>query len=119
MSRHHDAIKRDPRWRRARLDCLHRDGYECVTCHTTERLQVDHIIALAGLELEPGVYSDEAFDLGNLQTLCRGCHDEKGRRDRAGEDESATRWPWVHPAYAEALAPLVWAADPDTPGVFF
>jgi len=48
-----------------------RDGYKCVTCGSTERLEADHILA----ESRGG---DTTFE--NLQTLCKSCNCRKGSR---------------------------------------
>ena len=62
------------RWERARLAALDRDDYACTRCGSRIELEVHHVVAL-----EDG--GDE-YDVGNLSTLCRGCHiDEHGRRD--------------------------------------
>lgn len=93
MSRHHQVIKNDPRWKAARLACLERDGHQCVIegCEETEGLQVDHIEELAVvLSTAP----DLAFDLDNLQTLCRPHHDDKGRQRL-----TLTRNTWINPRY--------------------
>lgn len=92
MSANHERIKNDPRWKQAREDCLERDGYACVECGSSESLEVDHIIPL---ELEPEL----AFELENLQTLCRPCHIEKGR-----EKQVLMRNTWINPRYEELIA---------------
>jgi hypothetical protein len=48
-----------------------RDEHRCVTCGSTERLSLDHIIpwSLGG-----------ADDPVNLQTMCRPCNSRKGAR---------------------------------------
>lgn len=58
--------------KRQRLAILERDGYQCVVCHSTERVQVDHILAVA----KGGDNSIE-----NGQTLCWNCHYQKTRGD--------------------------------------
>lgn len=45
-----------------------RDGYRCVACGSTERLEADHIQALA---------RGGSNELANLQTLCRSCNRRK------------------------------------------
>lgn len=95
MSRHHQQIRNDPRWKAARSACLDRDGHACVgyqqPCGSVDRLQVDHVIELH-------VRPDLAFDLDNLQTLCHDCHTLKGRDDDAGR---LIRNTWLNPAYPE------------------
>lgn len=93
MSQHHQLIKNDQRWKRARADCLDRDGSACVECGETEGLEVDHIVRL---EDAPEL----AFDLDNLQTLCTECHDEKERQYAARQLE---RVEWIHPEYKQLI----------------
>lgn len=97
MSRHHDAIKNDPRWKAARADCLARDGHACVECGAEDRLEADHIIELA-------TAPELAFDVDNLRTLCRPCHE---RRTAAGLIGNIERHPWINPRYAETLAAIL------------
>ena len=54
---------------RLRNKIFERDGYRCVNCGGTEDLQIDHIIPLSR-----GGETKES----NLQTLCRGCNQNKG-----------------------------------------
>lgn len=59
---------------RVRLEVKARDGHRCVCCGSTATpLDVDHIVpaSLGGSD-----------DLGNLQTLCRGCNTKKGKKER-------------------------------------
>ena len=53
-------------WRKVRLKVLDRDGWKCTQCTKAGRAEVHHI---KPLENGGAVYA-----LGNLQTLCRGCH---------------------------------------------
>lgn len=76
MSRNHERIKNDPRWKRVRLEALDRDDHACVICGGTEGLEVDHITPLADA-LDPEHFEALAFDLDNLQTLCKTHHIEK------------------------------------------
>jgi hypothetical protein len=46
-----------------------RDGHECLSCRTHEKLSIDHIIPLAK-------GGDNSFE--NLQTLCTSCNSAKG-----------------------------------------
>ncbi len=52
----------------ARPRILERDGYGCVRCDSTDRLEIDHILPLA----RGGGNEDD-----NLQTLCRPCNRRK------------------------------------------
>lgn len=51
-------------WRRAVLE---RDGYKCVHCGATEKLETDHIKSFA-------LYPALRADINNGRTLCRPCH---------------------------------------------
>lgn len=51
-----------------------RDGYRCVICGSTEKLEVDHIRAL-----QNGGDNDPS----NLATLCDDCHTAKTRMDNS------------------------------------
>jgi 5-methylcytosine-specific restriction protein A len=102
MSRHHEAIKNDPRWKAARAATLERDGYSCVLCQAVDvAFQVDHVYDLALIlrDHDGGRLPDDslAFDLDNLRTLCVPCHQAK-------PTQSLVRNTWVNPAYPELLA---------------
>jgi 5-methylcytosine-specific restriction protein A len=66
-------VYRGARWREIRDAQLLRQP-RCAMCGE-EGTQVDHITPHRGDE-------SLAFDLGNLQTLCRRCHARKSRGDR-------------------------------------
>lgn len=104
MSQHHARIKNDPRWKAARAECLERDGYTCQDrgprCLVTEQLEADHVLPLAE-------YPELAFEVENLRTLCRPCHQDKGQ---AGTT-ALSRFEWVNDRYND-LAELL-AARPD------
>lgn len=91
MSRHHEAIKNDPRWKRARRDCLDRDDDTCQQCGADEDLTVDHVLPLD--------LGGEPFELDNLLTLCRPCNSRKGNRIN-GKTKRET---WISPRYSEIL----------------
>ena len=68
---------------------LIRDGYRCRVCGRSGRLEVDHIHSM-----EDG---GSAYDVGNLQAICRGCHIHKTRtenraRARASMDPERAAW---------------------------
>ena len=66
------------RWKRVRRAALERDGYRCRACgKAAGRFEIDHIVPL-----EAG---GAAYDLDNLQTLCKfPCHAAKTTIDRGG-----------------------------------
>lgn len=72
MSRHHDAIKNDPRYREFRDAVLEAAGHACEQCGATEDLTADHVIALDN--------GGDPFDLSNGRCLCRTCNSRKGNR---------------------------------------
>ncbi|MYE82933.1 MAG: HNH endonuclease [Gammaproteobacteria bacterium] len=61
------------KWRRIRLLALDRDGWRCRRCGRASRLHVHHRRLIR--------HGGAVFDLANLETLCRPCH------ERAHEDE--------------------------------
>lgn len=62
---------RDPRWQRKRLEIMERDNWTCVHCNEKSKpLQVHHVLYL---KIDPWEYPDHL-----LQTLCEGCHTERG-----------------------------------------
>ncbi|MBM6506687.1 HNH endonuclease [Staphylococcus pasteuri] len=69
------------KWRKTRQQVLARDHYECVRCkekgkltiNQHQSLEVDHI-----LELE--THPELAYELDNLQTLCKYHHNKKHGR---------------------------------------
>lgn len=65
-------------WRKARERVLRRDNFLCVACRAkgvfTPAAEVDHVIP----KEEGGSDSDE-----NLQALCRPCHADKTRAEKA------------------------------------
>ena len=64
------------RWKQLRYDIQLRDGFKCVNCGSTLRLELDHVIPL-----EQG---GDLYDPDNLQTLCKSpCHDDKTRSENA------------------------------------
>lgn len=59
---------RPPDWAARRAAVLRRDHHRCRKCKAARAGHVDHIVRVAdGGSWEPG----------NLQTLCKTCHDEK------------------------------------------
>lgn len=113
MSRHHEQIKNDPRWKAARVACLERDGHQCVGydgdgthaegCELDgPNLQADHVLPLRESP-------DLAFDVDNLQTLSRPCHDQK---EREYESSRLIRNTWVNPRYPE-ISELIGLNNPN------
>ena len=74
MSRHHDRIP-SRAWARVRRMALDRDNWRCTVCGSPVELEVHHI--------RPLNQGGSALALGNVETLCRGCHlDKHGDPDR-------------------------------------
>ncbi len=74
MSRKHHRLNKRL-WARTRVQAFERDSYRCTSCLKAGALECDHVTPL---EREPG---QDPYDLDGLQTLCRGCHIEKSRRE--------------------------------------
>ena len=64
MSRLHRQTH-NRQWSRIRRDVFDRDGRRCQECGKAGRLECHHVV-----ELQDGGTND----VGNLRTLCRGCH---------------------------------------------
>ena len=54
-----------------------RDGYVCVKCGSTEKLEAHHIVPVSDINGKRDMYSVE-----NGITLCRACHYEAHGRSR-------------------------------------
>ena len=74
-SRQHGRVKRRTPAANAMRHQLKKDGGSCAKCGTTEKLEVDHIIAIrdGGQDIE-----------SNLQVLCRTCHGKKSYNEWLG-----------------------------------
>lgn len=71
-------------WRTRRREALDRDGYRCVLCESTDRIQVHHIV--------PYRYS-KSHDLNNLVCLCRSCHSkEELKVNKSSREGLLKRW---------------------------
>ncbi len=82
------AIYRDPRWKVVRLAAKRRDDFKCVKCSARGLLEVDHIKRVKDAP-------DLAFDLSNLQTLCKPCHSAKTKIECGfGNEISPARAAW-------------------------
>ena len=85
--RHSARVTRSSRWRVLRMQALRRDDFNCVSCGSVHRLQVDHI--------EPVRDRPElAWDLDNLQTLCASCHSRKTIQEIGLSPLSPARAEW-------------------------
>ena len=85
--RHSAAVLRSPRWKGARLSAKRRDGFMCVKCGARHGLEVDHIIPVRDAP-------ERAYDLTNLQTLCRACHSRKTRIEVGMGEPNPAREAW-------------------------
>ena len=65
-------VQRDKRWPALRQAARRRDNWCCVKCGHRGRIEVDHIKPVRDAP-------ELAFDLTNLQCLCRQCHSRKTR----------------------------------------
>ncbi|PCF72839.1 HNH endonuclease [Staphylococcus delphini] len=82
------------RWRKVRQQVLERDHFECLHCKAEgkltinqhQSLEVDHI-------LELNDRPDLAYDIDNLQTLCKYHHNKKhGRFEHVKKKYDDERW---------------------------
>lgn len=62
------------RWKEVRAAILVRDAARCVQCDSKDNLVVDHIKEL--------VDGGDAYDLNNLETLCKKCHNIKTHEEK-------------------------------------
>jgi len=102
--RHSAAVIGTRRWKALRLQTLRRDGWKCVgvlpdgtACGASGRLEIDHVKPVR-------THPDLAFELDNLQTLCRRCHAAKTRREVfGGAPPSPERVAWLRLLRVEKL----------------
>lgn len=73
-------------WRGVRKLALERDGGLCVRCRKPAK-DVDHIVSL----MEGGA----PYDLANLQSLCRPCHNRKGQETQSQVWRQASTRIWL------------------------
>lgn len=71
------AVYRSRRWKALRFEVLRRFSFECSNCGSRVNLEVDHI---RGIREHP----EGAYEIGNLQVLCRRCHSAKTRTEIHG-----------------------------------
>ena len=75
------------RWQRLRRRVLAMDGYRCRACGRAGRLEVDHKRPVGRGR------GGDVWAMGNLQSLCRGCHIRKTRAENRRELTPAEiRW---------------------------
>jgi 5-methylcytosine-specific restriction endonuclease McrA len=87
--RHSAAVIRSPRWKVVRLAVKRRDNFCCVKCGKAgQQLEVDHI--------KPVREAPElAFEMSNLQSLCKSCHSAKTKIECGfGNELSPDRAAW-------------------------
>lgn len=83
MSKNHDALRNDPRYKRFCRLVIERDA-RCQQCGSEDDLTADHIVAIAN--------GGDPFDLGNGQCLCRRCNGRKS-------DRVEVRLEWFNPKW--------------------
>jgi 5-methylcytosine-specific restriction protein A len=64
------AVYRTKRWQSVRFLAKRRDGFRCVKCGVSGRIEVDHIQPIKDAP-------ELAYELTNLQSLCVPCHSKK------------------------------------------
>jgi len=74
MAEQYTAYLQSETWKALRHRVIHRDGYKCTNpeCKSRNNLQVHHT--------SYGGIFDMNFQLNQLQTLCRNCHDKVHNR---------------------------------------
>lgn len=65
-------LYKSARWRACRRKVLSRDRYTCKVCLRFGN-EVDHVVPIAD--------GGSAWDMANLQTLCKSCHTRKTQRE--------------------------------------
>jgi len=93
-----DKVGKTARWRRLRLLILKRDGYKCVQCGVSGRLEVDHIQSVS-------TAPELAYDPNNLQALCRSCHSYKTLVERGHKPATPARKHWQR--FVRSPVPLI------------
>lgn len=74
--KHHDKLylggsANSPQWKQMARQAKINDGYRCVKCGSSEKLETDHVVPLS---------KGGENDFSNLQTLCHDCHEKKSKR---------------------------------------
>lgn len=82
-----DKVQRSRRWPALRQQALRRDGYQCVQCGARAGLEVDHVKPVRDAP-------DLAFDLDNLQVLCKRHHSQKTKREMGLPELEGERLKW-------------------------
>ena len=86
--RYSASVTGSKRWPAMRQQALRRDGFKCVKCGKTGRLEVDHI---KSVRLSPEL----AWSLDNLQTLCPQHHTAKTRLECGHPPMKPARAAWI------------------------
>ena len=71
-----------PEWRKLRGEAMRVLGKRCVSCGSTDRIHVDHVIPISERP-------DLALELRNLRPLCQRCHNRARVRGRRIEKSGA------------------------------
>ena len=78
-------IYNSKKWKDIRVKAMVRDEFMCVTCRKndidTEAEEVDHIIELQDRP-------DLAYELDNLQSLCKPCHSKKTKLEKQNRENT-------------------------------
>ncbi len=87
-------VYRTARWQAVRRAVFERDGWRCVKCGRMGLIECDH--------RQPIVRAGDWFDMGNLQTLCRGCHIAKSAEESRSREVSPARAQLMRLAYGSS-----------------
>ena len=71
-----------------RIKVFQRDGYRCRSCGKPGRLECDHVVPMHSNPKQ------DVYDPDGLQTLCRGCHIEKTRKENERKPSSPGALAW-------------------------
>jgi len=82
-----NAVTKSRRWPALRQQALRRDGFRCVQCGFRTGLEVDHVVPVRDAP-------ERAFDLTNLQVLCKRCHSKKTKREMGLPELDGERLKW-------------------------
>ena len=85
--RHSAAVIRTKRWKALRQQVLRRDNYKCVSCSAAGDLEIDHVKPVRDAP-------ELAYEIDNLQALCRQCHSAKTRAEVFGKPENTEKRRW-------------------------
>ena len=84
------SVYTSKRWARLRKRALDRAGWRCERCKSPGRLECHHVVSM---------WTDFtlAFDMENIEVLCRACHIDHHRLDKLGKETKPKNAPVQEP----------------------